>query len=172
MSSDFNSLTFARYTLISLNPFGTGQCLPTSCQTAYQIDQFGLNPFGTGQCLPTKMAVCRIEHGIIVSIPLEQGSVFRQDYPIEERGRLIVSIPLEQGSVFRPYGPTWDSSLKRVSIPLEQGSVFRRGRKHRPHPTSRVSIPLEQGSVFRLQWYFEALWHKAYESHFPTFSET
>ena len=36
----------------------------------------------------------------------------------------------------------------------------------------RVSIPLEQGSVFRLQWYFEALWHKAYESHFPTFSET
>ena len=33
-------------------------------------------------------------------------------------------------------------------------------------------IPLEQGSVFRLQWYFEALWHKAYERLFPTFSET
>ena len=37
----------------------------------------GLNPFGTGQCLSThtKMLVCFHEP---VSIPLEQGNVFRQ----------------------------------------------------------------------------------------------
>ena len=57
-------------------------------------------------------------------------------------------------------------------IPLEQGSVFRRSIFECIAGAKNVSIPLEQGSVFRLQWYFEALWHKAYESHFPTFSET
>ena len=56
-------------------------------------------------------------------------------------------------------------------IPLEQGSVFRL-KLFCGSSSVHVSIPLEQGSVFRLQWYFEALWHKAYESHFPTFSET
>ena len=57
-------------------------------------------------------------------------------------------------------------------IPLEQGSVFRPNLDLDIFYVESVSIPLEQGSVFRLQWYFEALWHKAYESHFPTFSET
>ena len=57
-------------------------------------------------------------------------------------------------------------------IPLEQGSVFRLRLDSGLRTIKCVSIPLEQGSVFRLQWYFEALWHKAYESHFPTFSET
>ena len=61
---------------------------------------------------------------------------------------------------------------EKVSIPLEQGSVFRRLCNNYKRRGKEVSIPLEQGSVFRLQWYFEALWHKAYESHFPTFSET
>ena len=83
-----------------------------------------------------------------------------------------VSIPLEQGSVFRLInndGMQW--------IDLSQ-SLWNRAVSSDALPfgialeLSDVSIPLEQGSVFRLQWYFEALWHKAYESHFPTFSET
>ena len=37
---------------VSLNPFGTGQCLTTTCtQCVYQ--RISLNPFGTGQCLTT-----------------------------------------------------------------------------------------------------------------------
>ncbi len=36
-----------------------------------------------------------------VSIPLEQGSVFRLSNREEKVARLVVSIPLEQGSVFR-----------------------------------------------------------------------
>ena len=38
---------------IGLNPFGTGQCLPTLNMENYTDDSLGLNPFGTGQCLPT-----------------------------------------------------------------------------------------------------------------------
>ena len=37
----------------------------------------------------------------LVSIPLEQGSVFRRIYAFGLAGKLV-SIPLEQGSVFRP----------------------------------------------------------------------
>ena len=36
-----------------LNPFGTGQCLPTSNWKADKTMSNRLNPFGTGQCLPT-----------------------------------------------------------------------------------------------------------------------
>ena len=106
-----------------------------------------LNPFGTGQCLST-------------------------DSLAEIASNLDVSIPLEQGSVFRLYLSNWkaDKTMSQslwnraVSFDLDKGESVR--------ADEIVSIPLEQGSVFRLQWCFEALWHKACESHFPTFSET
>ena len=37
-----------------LNPFGTGQCLPTINFITIRDCSRSLNPFGTGQCLPTK----------------------------------------------------------------------------------------------------------------------
>ena len=37
-----------------------------------------LNPFGTGQCLSTEKCFIHLYHNQYVSIPLEQGSVFRQ----------------------------------------------------------------------------------------------
>ena len=61
-----------------------------------------------------------------VSIPLEQGSVFRPSKLMDVQDLYLVSIPLEQGSVFRLY--FWliiFLFLFNVSIPLEQGSVFR-----------------------------------------------
>ena len=60
----------------------------------------GLNPFGTGQCLSTEA----------------EG---------EEYLAYIVSIPLEQGNVFRRIVAANDSLINEVSIPLEQGNVFR-----------------------------------------------
>ena len=39
--------------------------------------KFCLNPFGTGQCLPTSIGAITAFAGL-VSIPLEQGNVFRQ----------------------------------------------------------------------------------------------
>ena len=60
-----------------------------------------------------------------------------------------VSIPLEQGSVFRRYGSREFSRCSIVSIPLEQGSVFRLNHCIIHYFNFSVSIPLEQGSVFR-----------------------
>ena len=85
----------------SLNPFGTGQCLPTGkCGWTRETGR-GLNPFGTGQCLPTE-CIAGAKNPKAVSIPLEQGSVFRLLASAMEADHNEVSIPLEQGSVFRP----------------------------------------------------------------------
>ena len=59
-----------------------------------------LNPFGTGQCLSTNVKFGDAVSSAFVSIPLEQGNVFRLQcwyYYF----RFSVSIPLEQGNVFR-----------------------------------------------------------------------
>ena len=40
------------------------------------VNFFCLNPFGTGQCLPTP-STPKVKVTFLVSIPLEQGSVFR-----------------------------------------------------------------------------------------------
>ena len=107
-----------------------------------------------------------------VSIPLEQGSVFRhitqatnvQDFLSQSLWNRAVSSDMDE--------------LAKIASNLESQSLWNRAvssdtkDKQMSNREEKVSIPLEQGSVFRLQWYFEALWHKAYESHFPTFSET
>ena len=60
-----------------------------------------------------------------------------------------VSIPLEQGNVFRlKRAETLDVDLP-VSIPLEQGNVFRLNSTEKGINGLVVSIPLEQGNVFR-----------------------
>ena len=72
-----------------------------------------LNPFGTGQCLSTTQEA--LSYFVIeVSIPLEQGNVFRQEK--ERRGDVLrkVSIPLEQGNVFRQ--PTRSQTMGAKSL--------------------------------------------------------
>ena len=62
--------------------------------------KYGLNPFGTGQRLSTIFTLAE-EEPLKVSIPLEQGSVFRHNELWKAWAEENVSIPLEQGSVFR-----------------------------------------------------------------------
>ncbi len=38
-----------------------------------------------------------------VSIPFDQGNVFRRDNEVEDDLQFSVSIPFDQGNVFRPY---------------------------------------------------------------------
>ena len=64
------------------------------------IKEEGLNPFGTGQCLSTKEITPELLD-FCVSIPLEQGNVFRRRYCANIWRTIKVSIPLEQGNVFR-----------------------------------------------------------------------
>ena len=58
------------------------------------------NPFGTGQCLSTPYSLKDLIKKE-VSIPLEQGNVFRPKAIIANVLQTSVSIPLEQGNVFR-----------------------------------------------------------------------
>ena len=99
MSFDRNSLR-GRSKKCSFNPFGTGQCLSTVSVGSIIGDGTGFNPFGTGQCLSTQ-AEEREYRIALVSIPLEQGNVFRPILAEEVEYQGIVSIPLEQGNVFR-----------------------------------------------------------------------
>ena len=62
---------------IRLNPFGTGQCLSTFVSMNAPLPLPSLNPFGTGQCLSTEADFKQHLVGL-VSIPLEQGNVFRR----------------------------------------------------------------------------------------------
>ena len=61
----------------------------------------------------------------------------------------LVSIPLEQGNVFRRMTTYYYFNAMCVSIPLEQGNVFRLKENVQVFNGSSVSIPLEQGNVFR-----------------------
>ena len=58
-----------------------------------------LNPFRAGRCLSTNIQQ-GIERVRKVSIPFEQGDVFRRR-PSRLSSLLCVSIPFEQGDVFR-----------------------------------------------------------------------
>ena len=74
------------------------------------------NPFRTGRGLSTM--IISTTHNRRVSIPLEQGRVFRPSlYEISQA--LHVSIPLEQGEVFRPKEKMVLQTGRAVSIPLE-----------------------------------------------------
>ena len=65
-----------------------------------QFSLIGLNPFRTGRCLSTVKTEER-EFLIGVSIPFEQGDVFRRIIMALTLRDLSVSIPFEQGDVFR-----------------------------------------------------------------------
>ena len=83
-----------------------------------------LNPFGTGQCLSTQLKGQELIFAT-VSIPLEQGSVFRHSewanqQKVRSQSLWNRAVSFDQAKA--------DSGLAEsmVSIPLEQGSVFRR----------------------------------------------
>ena len=59
-----------------LNPFRTGQGLSTAWQLL-KSGPISFNPFGAGQGLSTSCSTTKCSNGY-VSIPLEQGGVFRQ----------------------------------------------------------------------------------------------
>ena len=107
-----------------------------------------LNPFGTGQCLSTEVPDWTVPSSI-VSIPLEQGSVFRQKCQIGLcRPQLSQSlwnraVSFDEQRVSQAVGYELSQSLwnRAVSFDLDKGESVR--------ADEIVSIPLEQGSVFR-----------------------
>ena len=95
-----------------------------------------LNPFRTGQGLST---------------PKEE----------VETGETKVSIPLEQGRVFRLKNAYVDISRVKGLNPFRTGQGLSTDIMIVAKRLLMVSIPLEQGRVFRLQGWFGALVDKA-----------
>ena len=62
--------------MVSFNPFETGQGLSTKTLKTKADDFSSFNPFETGQGLSTFL-IFQKRYGLIVSIPLRQGRVFR-----------------------------------------------------------------------------------------------
>ena len=108
-----------------------------------------------------------------VSIPLEQGGVFRRhffnflkakiqfqslwnragSFDLQEEREFLAGIKSQSlWNRARSFDLFHDTSCVRsncVSIPLEQGKVFRRTKQKPCGFSNSVSIPLEQGRVFR-----------------------
>ena len=82
-----------------------------------------------------------------------------------------VSIPFEQGDVFRQTMYMYSLLKLKVSIPFEQGDVFRLIYYYYYGDLLCVSIPFEQGDVFRLQRHVGSRNHAAFQTHFPIFLE-
>ena len=83
----------------------------------------------------------------------------------------VVSIPFEQGDVFRqlislnkPKEAT-SQSLSSRAMSFDIGTLVRLSTM------INVSIPFEQGDVFRLQRYAGGRNHAAFQTHFPIFLE-
>ena len=212
-----HSIAYNSQLEIGLNPFRAGRCLSTQFYLKFNDDDVSLNPFRAGRCLSTvlvwypfsslnksqslssramsfdRKSKRRRHCSLEVSIPFEQGDVFRHK---KQRKALAfrVSIPFEQGDVFRhtqkvhiaitPQSQSLSSramsfdkrrrhcSLElKVSIPFEQGDVFRLDEHMKAVDKFRVSIPFEQGDVFRLQRYAGGRNHAVFQPHFPIFLE-
>ena len=61
-----------------------------------------LNPFRSGRCLSTVAGLSIVESWA-VSIPFDQGDVFRRIRIILIINKKVVSIPFDQGDVFRHF---------------------------------------------------------------------
>ena len=81
-----------------------------------------------------------------------------------------VSIPLEQGNVFRLNHEEVIKTEERFQSLWNRAMSFDVARAENLD-SDLVSIPLEQGNVFRLQQGVRALCGKASQSHFPNFSD-
>ena len=160
-----------------LNPFRAGQCLSTFQMALKRKKSLCLNPFRAGRCLSTDACANRNSH---TSQSLSSRAMsFDVNLIYQKYRSYLVSIPFEQGDVFRHKTGCAPRTI-RVSIPFEQGDVFRpkSGTKN-PNPCSSqslssramsfdendklnyyriiVSIPFEQGDVFRRKMVMDKL---------------
>ena len=91
MSFD-NKRSFSRPIDGCLNPFRTGRCLSTILLWISFRTSGSLNPFRTGRCLSTNILITLQRIKILVSIPFEQGDVFRQKMYKEEFSTMSQSL--------------------------------------------------------------------------------
>ena len=80
MSFDNKNESKVEVVEVSLNPFRAGRCLSTINKLSNVSPFNGLNPFRAGRCLSTGEFLSNSYEWNKVSIPFEQGDVFRHDF--------------------------------------------------------------------------------------------
>ena len=152
-----------------LNPFRTGRCLSTELQ-------FQMTTRDKSQSLSNRaMSFDKDADEHMEAVDKSQSLSNRAmsfDLNLGELGLTqAVSIPFEQGDVFRQTMYMYSLLKLKVSIPFEQGDVFRLIYYYYYGDLLCVSIPFEQGDVFRLQRHVGSRNHAAFQTHFPIFLE-
>ena len=181
----------------SLNPFRAGRCLSTLTQLQLSFQSVCLNPFRAGRCLSTVKRAENLDVDLPVSIPFEQGDVFRLKLWAHIINGSYVSIPFEQGDVFRPNVLKKRRNMSRESQSLSSRAMsfdllsllgdllclsslnpFRAGRCLSTLRARRKYKKLLKLNPFRagrclstLQWYAGGRNHAAFQTHFPIFGE-
>ena len=104
-----------------LNPFRAGQCLSTD-ENGLTLDKIsGLNPFRAGQCLSTILTI-RIPKQQRLN-PFRAGQCL-STASIESTSRTaVVSIPFEQGNVFRPLFSNTTNTISSMSQSLSSRAM-------------------------------------------------
>ena len=101
-----------------------------------------LNPFRAGRCLST-FEKYNINDDKIVSIPFEQGDVFRQFIILKACREELVSIPFEQGDVFRQISKAVNQaivlsqSLSSRAMSFDRSGMLEAGIMRLFRPTSQ-----------------------------------
>ena len=107
----------------------------------------GLNPFGTGQCLSTYQSRVSLPANGLSQSLWNRAMSFDEVMSVL-KDIALVSIPLEQGNVFRPLN-AFDNIRIAVSQSLWNRAMSFDARNSIVSIHEFVSIPLEQGNVFR-----------------------
>ena len=82
-----------------------------------------------------------------------------------------VSIPFDQGNVFRLKAKKEDRKVSRGLNPFRSGQCLSTDENGLTLERILVSIPFDQGNVFRLQRYAGGRNHAAFQTYFPIFLE-
>ena len=129
--------------LTRLNPFRAGRCLSTLDIGKQLKTKRSLNPFRAGRCLSTELKSLWNEYARSQSLSSRAMS-FDRTRISNSRIRKSVSIPFEQGDVFRQNWRSQGVFVPEVSIPFEQGDVFRLQRYAggRNHAAFQTHFPI------------------------------
>ena len=140
-----------RFTYVNscLNPFRAGRCLSTLLYYGDLYVYQSLNPFRAGRCLSTLCWMVRRQRRP-VSIPFEQGDVFRRKDFLNVYTINVSLNPFRAGRCLSTSG------IRINMINVDGLNPFRAGRCLSTNTVGetmtwieRVSIPFEQGDVFR-----------------------
>ena len=158
--------------VICFNPFRTGRGLSTVNTPKHSGLRCSFNPFGAGRVFRRTERIKPIYSPLFQSLWSRAGSFDNKLEPNEPVK--YVSIPLEQGGVFRRLLFLQCRQSLMVSIPLEQGGVFRQRTSRSNHPRAlSQSLQNRAGSfdIFSVIEFQLIIWSQSLQNRAGSFDD-